>query len=123
RIAILSSGVVFGETSLITGEPRTASAVCLAECRALRLSQDRFEDWISEGHPGAARFLRLLAVVLSKRLTSANERASQLALLSEARTASEQAKREQAGLGTDPFLSISPELQTKQRRSHRYPCS
>jgi CRP-like cAMP-binding protein len=123
RIAILSSGVVFGETSLITGEPRTASAVCLTESRALRLSQDQFEDWISEGNPGASRFLRLLAVVLSKRLASTNERANQLAQLSESRSQSEQAKREQASLGADPFLSISPELQTKQRRAHRYPCS
>lgn len=79
RLAVLPPGMILGEMSLVAGEPRTASAVCTKEGDALRLSRDQFEGWVAEGRPGAARFLRLLAKVLSQRLEASNKRAIQLA--------------------------------------------
>ncbi|MBM7867393.1 cyclic nucleotide-binding domain-containing protein [Heliobacterium gestii] len=54
----------FGETALLAGDPRTATAKTLTPCRMARLSKERFDDLVNHHHRVAIDFARLL----SKRL-------------------------------------------------------
>jgi di/tricarboxylate transporter/CRP-like cAMP-binding protein len=64
RVAILGPGDCVGEMALVTGDPRSATVVTLADTRLLRLEKDRFRA-LSERHPV---FLRELARVLCRRI-------------------------------------------------------
>jgi CRP-like cAMP-binding protein len=68
RIDGLDPGDFFGETALLTGEPRSATVRAEARSRVLRLDRERFESLVRE-QPSS--FLAI-ARGLSRRLASAN---------------------------------------------------
>jgi CRP-like cAMP-binding protein len=55
-VAILHAGDFFGEMSLLTGEPRSASLKALEESECYRLDRDAFQD-ILHGRPEIAHYL------------------------------------------------------------------
>jgi di/tricarboxylate transporter/CRP-like cAMP-binding protein len=69
RVAVLGPGDCFGEMALVTGDPRSATVVALADTRLLRLDKERFQA-LSERHPV---FLRELARVLCRRIARTSE--------------------------------------------------
>jgi small-conductance mechanosensitive channel len=52
EIARIETGGFFGEMSLLTGEPRSASVVARGDCRVLEIAGDAFKRYIAE-HPEA----------------------------------------------------------------------
>lgn len=68
-LAAIGPGGWFGEMALITGDPRSASVVSLAESRLVRLPKERFTA-LSERHPV---LLREIAKVLCRRLAQTSE--------------------------------------------------
>ncbi|NLW90760.1 MAG: cyclic nucleotide-binding domain-containing protein [Syntrophomonadaceae bacterium] len=69
-VAVLGSGEIFGEMSLLTGEPRSASAVALTGTELYVIDYNTFSQMTSENSNIAQYFMRLL----SHRLTQTNER-------------------------------------------------
>jgi len=69
-VAVLGSGEIFGEMSLLTGEPRSASAVALNPSELYVIDYYTFSQMTSENSNIAQYFMRLL----SHRLTQTNER-------------------------------------------------
>lgn len=69
RVAVLGPGDCLGEMALVTGDPRSATAVALSPIRLLRLDKERFRV-LSERHPV---FLRELARVLCRRIARTSE--------------------------------------------------
>ena len=59
-VATLSAGSFFGEMSLLTGKPRTATVVATEETNVLELSQDRLNQ-ILEKYPKVRRLLETYA--------------------------------------------------------------
>lgn len=76
-LAILGSGELFGEFSLLDGGPRSATAVAAEDVLALTVSQQDFSSWI-KGRPSAA--IALLRV-LSRRLRRSDELLGDVAFL------------------------------------------
>ena len=68
-LAILGTGELFGEFSLLDGGPRSATAVAAEDVWALTVSQRDFVSWL-DGRPSAA--IALLRV-LSRRLRRSDE--------------------------------------------------
>ena len=67
-IIILGPGNNFGELSFMDGEPRSASVLAREDVSLLLLHKDRFQTMAKE-HPNEAfKFLKQLAVYISKRL-------------------------------------------------------
>jgi len=64
----LEKGDYFGEMSLITGEPRSASVITLTECELLRLSKSDFDQLIMNN----TSITLSLTHMLSQRLKSTN---------------------------------------------------
>jgi|SRR5271157_73465 len=58
-VSILNAGDFFGETSLLTGEPRIASLKALEDSECYRLDRNAFED-ILHGRPEIAHYLSAL---------------------------------------------------------------
>ena len=58
-VAILHAGDFFGEMSLLTGEPRSASLKALEESECYRLDRQAFDD-ILHGRPEIAHYLSAL---------------------------------------------------------------
>ncbi len=72
-INTLHPGSVFGEMSLIDGQPRSASVVTREPTGCLVLSREAFEE-ISAGHPLISqKMLRYFAQLLTARLRSASD--------------------------------------------------
>lgn len=69
-VAVLGSGEIFGEMSLLTGEPRSASAVTLNPAELYVIDYGTFSQMTAENSSIAQYFMRLL----SHRLTQTNER-------------------------------------------------
>jgi CRP-like cAMP-binding protein len=67
--AVEIRGDCFGEMTLVTGDPRSATVVALAATQLLRLDKERFRA-LSEQHPV---FLRELARVLCRRIARTSE--------------------------------------------------
>lgn len=65
EVARLGAGHFFGEMALLTGEPRTATIVCLSQTRVYCIGKPDFEPLLSM-YPG---IMELLAEVLSTRKT------------------------------------------------------
>ena len=59
-VAILHAGDFFGEMSLLTGEPRSASLKALEDSECYRLDRKAFED-ILHGRPEIAHYLSAIA--------------------------------------------------------------
>lgn len=61
EVAVLGPGEVFGEMSLLTGEPRAASAVALSDVECWRLDKDAFQKVLREKPEFAGPIAKLLA--------------------------------------------------------------
>ena len=68
EIATLRSGRWFGEMAVLDGERRSASCVAAVDCRLLSLGKDSLEKMLNEAPKTAAKIIRALAVLLSRRL-------------------------------------------------------
>jgi CRP-like cAMP-binding protein len=60
RLSLLNAGAVFGEMSLLSGEPAMADVRSVGRAFALRLPEWGFQD-MGEDHPAILEFLTLLA--------------------------------------------------------------
>jgi CRP-like cAMP-binding protein len=60
ELCVLHAGAVFGEMSLLTGEPAMADVRSQGKIFALRLPEWGFQD-MGEDHPDVMEFLTLLA--------------------------------------------------------------
>lgn|GEM_PF-1196451 len=79
-LTVLREGDMLGEMALLTGEPRSATAVTAAETEVFELGEETFRQLIEEHAALSAYFIRLL----SGRLTQTN---AQLTATREAETA------------------------------------
>ena len=59
RVAVLNSGDVFGEMSLMTGDKTTADVIGISRCKALFIPQELFSTIIAT-HPPSIRYLSKL---------------------------------------------------------------
>lgn len=75
-IVILKAGDIFGESALVHGQLRSASAVALGQCRALAFKRDDFEALLVE-QPEVA--LKLIGQLI-RRLQAAEERIENMML-------------------------------------------
>lgn len=78
RLATLTSGVVFGEMSLIDGAPRSAGARAETAATVLRLSKDALEAIAAEAPDLALMLMRGLAAEMAQRLRLANAALSEV---------------------------------------------
>ena len=77
-VATRTTGDVLGELSLLDNHKRSASAAAMGDVRTLRISKDRFQDWLMS-HPAAAiALLRELAA----RVRDTTDQVAEIALLS-----------------------------------------
>jgi small-conductance mechanosensitive channel len=76
EVARLGRGALFGEMSVLTGEPRTATVVALADASLLAVDRDAFERILSK-EPDLAQ--RLAEVIARRRLALDQARAEQAA--------------------------------------------
>ncbi len=63
-------GSIIGEISLLTGTPRTASAVTLTETELWEISHPALEQALAEGRAWATRFVLAMAETLALRLAA-----------------------------------------------------
>jgi CRP/FNR family cyclic AMP-dependent transcriptional regulator len=77
-LGVLQTGDFFGEMSLIDGQPRSASAVCVEDAQVLTIQRDEFLKLL-RSNPEIA--LKLL-VALSNRLRATDRNVESLAFLS-----------------------------------------
>jgi CRP/FNR family transcriptional regulator, cyclic AMP receptor protein len=75
-IVVLKAGDIFGETALVAGQLRSASAVALGQCRALAFKSEDFEALLVE-QPEVA--LKLIGQLI-RRLQVAEERIENMML-------------------------------------------
>jgi CRP/FNR family transcriptional regulator, cyclic AMP receptor protein len=72
RLATLTPGAIFGEVSLLTGDPRTASVIARTEAEVLRIPHAAYRQGLAHEEPWALAYLSASAVVLARRLTAVN---------------------------------------------------
>jgi CRP/FNR family cyclic AMP-dependent transcriptional regulator len=77
-LATLEPGAILGEIALLTDEPRSASAVTVAETTVLRLTNDTFMALLQQGHRAAQQILYNLARAVASRLAEVNRRLMRL---------------------------------------------
>ncbi len=75
-LAHLKAGDFFGEMSIVTGRPRSATAVVVRDARLLVIDAQTFEDMLQANTEVAARMIRSLA----QRLQRANQQVELLLL-------------------------------------------
>ena len=63
-------GQIFGELALISGTPRTASAIARTECEVLTIAQDKLKQKLDDADP----FLRFWIQYLSQRVIDLSKR-------------------------------------------------
>jgi CRP/FNR family cyclic AMP-dependent transcriptional regulator len=73
-LATLEPGAILGEIALLTDEPRSASAVTVAETTVLRLTNETFIALLKQGHHAAHLILYNLARGVASRLGEVNRR-------------------------------------------------
>jgi CRP-like cAMP-binding protein len=66
-LAMLGSGTVVGEMSLIGGGPRSATVEALSDCHLYRLESEAFAELRAENSPAAYKIILRLARVLGER--------------------------------------------------------
>ena len=66
-LAVLGSGTVVGEMSLIGGGPRSATVEALSNCQLYRLESGAFGELREENRPSAYKIILRLARVLGER--------------------------------------------------------
>lgn len=75
-LAVLEEGEFFGEMSIVTGRPRSATAVAMKDSRLLAIDSQTFEAMLQAKTEVAARMIRSLA----ERLQRANQQIELLLL-------------------------------------------
>jgi CRP-like cAMP-binding protein len=77
ELAVLEPGAYFGEMSLLTGEPRTATVRAVGDCEVMEVTSDQFRRFVLE-RPSVLE--RIGSVVADRRagLTRARSSAAQL---------------------------------------------
>ena len=73
-LAELGPGALLGEMSLIDGKPRSATIQAIGDCTLLEVKKEEFESLYKANSPFALRFTERIAIDLSMRLRSADER-------------------------------------------------
>jgi CRP-like cAMP-binding protein len=76
-VAMRGPGEVLGEMSLLDGRGRSASASAYDNVSALKVSRERFQEWLQR-HPAAAW---VMLEALSQRLREATDQVGEIALL------------------------------------------
>ncbi len=71
-LAVLGNGSIFGEMAIIDREPRSATAMTLANSTLLEISRDMFEDRISKVPPWMQSFFAILVDRLRKATKNQN---------------------------------------------------
>lgn len=66
-LAMLGSGTVVGEMSLIGGGPRSATVEALSDCQIYRLEADAFAELRAANSPAAYKIILRLARILGER--------------------------------------------------------
>ena len=61
-LAFFSEGEVLGEMSLLTGEPRSASAMAVSDTRVLALAKPDFDDYLATNVTVMREMMRLIAL-------------------------------------------------------------
>jgi small-conductance mechanosensitive channel/CRP-like cAMP-binding protein len=69
HVAVLESGSIFGEMSLLTGEPRSATVRAIEDVRAIEITADRFRDIVLE----RPNFLEHIAKLMAERRVGLEE--------------------------------------------------
>ena len=107
-LSYLNEGDVFGELALITGEPRSADVVALADCTYFTLSKEHFEKHVQQ-HSG---LVRALLTSLALRLRAASQKIGDLVLFDVyrrvARVLKSLGKAEQTAEGTRHVIEARP---------------
>lgn len=67
-LGLLSRGHIVGDMGVLTGRPRSASAVVDVEVHALRLHAQTYQQMQEEGHPGVLWVLGVINVRMSERI-------------------------------------------------------
>src|SRR3954447_10209209 len=61
-LAFYAEGQVLGEMALLTGEPRSASAVAMGDVRVLELAKDDFDTYLSGNVNVMREMMRVIAL-------------------------------------------------------------
>ncbi|MGM0557265.1 MAG: cyclic nucleotide-binding domain-containing protein [Myxococcota bacterium] len=77
-LAMLGSGTVVGEMSLIGGGPRSATVEALSDCQIYRLESDAFAALRAEKSSAAYKIILRLARILGERRRQTDERIEQV---------------------------------------------
>jgi CRP-like cAMP-binding protein len=77
-LARLGAGSVLGEMSLLTAEPRSASARAITPAAVLRLPAPRFRAMLDAGSGAALKMVAGIAEVLAQRLAATNAKLMEL---------------------------------------------
>lgn len=72
-LATIGAGQILGEISLLTGCPRTATAVTLGAVEAWEMSRETLETAADRGEPWANRFLLSVSQTLANRLATVSQ--------------------------------------------------
>jgi small-conductance mechanosensitive channel/CRP-like cAMP-binding protein len=67
RVAVTEAGGYFGEMSLLTGDPRTATVIADGDCVLLELDADDFRSYV-QSHPAVLEQLATAAIVRRREL-------------------------------------------------------
>lgn len=68
KLALLHKGRTFGEMAVLDGERRSATCTAITDCTLLVLSKESIDKMIVEAPRVAAKLIRSMAVLLSRRL-------------------------------------------------------
>ena len=74
RVATIEAGGYFGEMSLLTGDPRTATVIALGDCSVLELDADIFRR-LAAADPQAVERIATVAIARRVELDQAVEAA------------------------------------------------
>lgn len=77
-VAILGSGSLVGEISVVESNPRTARVVAMEESEILVLSHAKAQELLAENSPLAVKILKKIIRVLGARLQQSSARLAQL---------------------------------------------
>jgi CRP/FNR family cyclic AMP-dependent transcriptional regulator len=74
EVAILNTGEIVGEMSLVDARPPSATVTTIDSCLLLEISRQAIEEKLAKDVPFAARFYRAIATFLSDRLRGTVQR-------------------------------------------------
>ncbi len=74
ELARLERNTHFGEMSLLTDEPYSASVICLEEGRLKRITARKFQELLDSGDPVAVKLVLNMSRLMARRLRRAENR-------------------------------------------------